>query len=417
METPVPQQARDNAAVEAALRAVMPWGAGPVGGAPAVAELRAGALVEAPVEDADAALDRDFAMLEAPPRKAAPDATSPAAAVEPPRVEASLGGGAGVEGGLDEGANRIEEPALEGPGAPVAEQANAAETEPAAAEEAVPEPAQEPRDGDVEESEEQPIRGAQGARASREEAEQARAEADVDEGEAPGLESPDRDKPTLADEPILEDDIPGLPRRRRRRRRRVTRGERLLRVVVGVVLGLAVGGAVILFLNRNTPPRPVPEPIPAATPTSARPPTAPTTLERDPDPPAPPPASAEPSAPAPSLSFEPVFTAAPSDKPAPPSAGTASPSAQPTATAAPEEESGPLPVRIQKALENGQVNKAVQLAQQYTAQAPGSATAWYLRGAAEQAAGRGGKASFRKCAELSGPDSPQGAECRALAGM
>jgi Flp pilus assembly protein TadD len=74
-------------------------------------------------------------------------------------------------------------------------------------------------------------------------------------------------------------------------------------------------------------------------------------------------------------------------------------------------------VRIQKALENGQVSKAVQLAQQYTGQAPGSATAWYLRGAAEQAAGRGGKASFRKCAELSGPDSPQGAECKALAGM
>ena len=84
---------------------------------------------------------------------------------------------------------------------------------------------------------------------------------------------------------------------------------------------------------------------------------------------------------------------------------------------APPDESGPLPVRIQKALESGQANKAVQLAQQYTAQSPASATAWYLRGAAEQAAGRGGKASFRKCAELSAPDSPQGAECRALAGM
>ncbi|NUQ78866.1 MAG: hypothetical protein HUU21_35525 [Polyangiaceae bacterium] len=99
----------------------------------------------------------------------------------------------------------------------------------------------------------------------------------------------------------------------------------------------------------------------------------------------------------------------------PPASSGATPAPPPTA--APEEESGPLPTRIQKALENGQVQKAVQLAQQYTNQAPGSATAWYLRGAAEQAAGRGGKASFRKCAELSGPDSPQGAECRALAGM
>jgi Flp pilus assembly protein TadD len=69
-----------------------------------------------------------------------------------------------------------------------------------------------------------------------------------------------------------------------------------------------------------------------------------------------------------------------------------------------------------KALEAGQAGKAVQLAQQYTSQSPGSAAAWHLRGAAEQAAGRSGKASFRKCAELAPPDSPLGAECKALAG-
>jgi Flp pilus assembly protein TadD len=69
-----------------------------------------------------------------------------------------------------------------------------------------------------------------------------------------------------------------------------------------------------------------------------------------------------------------------------------------------------------KALESGQGAKAMQLAQQYTAQAPGSATAWHLRGAAEQAAGRSGRASYKKCAELAGPDSPLGAECSALAG-
>ncbi len=65
---------------------------------------------------------------------------------------------------------------------------------------------------------------------------------------------------------------------------------------------------------------------------------------------------------------------------------------------------------------SGQTGKAVQLAQQLTAASPGSAAAWHLRGAAEQAAGRGGRASFRKCAELS-PESSLGAECRALAGM
>jgi Flp pilus assembly protein TadD len=107
------------------------------------------------------------------------------------------------------------------------------------------------------------------------------------------------------------------------------------------------------------------------------------------------------------------------EKPPPAPAGAGSPAApaQPADTASPQEESGPFSARIMKALESGQVNKAVQLAQQYTAQAPGSATAWHLRGAAEQAAGRGGKASFRKCAELSPPDSPLGAECQSLAGM
>jgi Flp pilus assembly protein TadD len=69
------------------------------------------------------------------------------------------------------------------------------------------------------------------------------------------------------------------------------------------------------------------------------------------------------------------------------------------------------------ALEGGQAGKAVQLAQQLTASSPGSASAWHLRGAAEQAAGRSGRASFRKCAEIAAPDSPLSAECKALAGM
>jgi len=68
-------------------------------------------------------------------------------------------------------------------------------------------------------------------------------------------------------------------------------------------------------------------------------------------------------------------------------------------------------------MEAGQAGKAMQLAQQLTGGSPGSASAWHLRGAAEQAAGRGGKASFRKCAELAPPDSDLGAECKALGGL
>src|SRR5262249_4741917 len=77
----------------------------------------------------------------------------------------------------------------------------------------------------------------------------------------------------------------------------------------------------------------------------------------------------------------------------------------------------PLSAQVTKALEAGQTAKAVNLAVRFTSQSPSSADAWRLRGAAEQAAGRSGKSSYRRCAELAGPASPIGAECRALAGM
>ncbi|WP_437593877.1 response regulator [Sorangium sp. So ce1000] len=111
--------------------------------------------------------------------------------------------------------------------------------------------------------------------------------------------------------------------------------------------------------------------------------------------------------------------AAPAREPERPAAQPASAPAPATASssAAPDEEGGPLSARVMRALESGQTGKAVQLAQQLTAASPGSPAAWHLRGAAEQAAGRGGRASFRKCAELSSPESSLGAECRALAGM
>ncbi len=76
-------------------------------------------------------------------------------------------------------------------------------------------------------------------------------------------------------------------------------------------------------------------------------------------------------------------------------------------------DAGPLTVRIQKALEAGRGGEAVHLAEELTSASPGSANAWYLRGAAEQAAGRSGRTSFLRCAELAG-DSPPGPECAAL---
>ncbi|XYI03179.1 hypothetical protein ACMHYB_26835 [Sorangium sp. So ce1128] len=130
------------------------------------------------------------------------------------------------------------------------------------------------------------------------------------------------------------------------------------------------------------------------------------------------PAGTSPAAPAGTSPAAPAATAQPS---APSTAAHGGPpprSAPPSpAPAAPDEEGGSLSSRVMRALEAGQAGKAVQLAQQLTAASPGSASAWHLRGAAEQSAGRGGQASFRKCAELSSPDSPLGAECRALAGM
>jgi hypothetical protein len=81
-----------------------------------------------------------------------------------------------------------------------------------------------------------------------------------------------------------------------------------------------------------------------------------------------------------------------------------------------DDEAVPLTTRVMRALEANQTGKAVQLATQLTSRSPGSASAWQLRGAAEQSAGRGGKASFKRCAELAPAESALGAECRSLSG-
>ncbi|MCK6591381.1 MAG: response regulator, partial [Polyangiaceae bacterium] len=92
-------QSRENAAVEAALRAVMPWGAGPVGGE---AGFHARPPLVGPIEDMDVALDRDFAQLEAPPREAMPEAGG-AVPIEEGPAEPAPGEGIEARGEEQEG--------------------------------------------------------------------------------------------------------------------------------------------------------------------------------------------------------------------------------------------------------------------------------------------------------------------------
>jgi hypothetical protein len=200
------------------------------------------------------------------------------------------------------------------------------------------------------------------------------------------------------------------------------RRAQLMRVVGGLVVVTGIVGVIALMRGRPRA-RDLPiEPANTAAQTATAPPVVPTVTATAEPVPEPPVATATPSATA-SATAAPTATAVAT--PEPTAKPTAKPIAEPgptppptpTPPSTPDDESGPLTVRISKALEQGKAGKAVTLAQQLTAQQPGSASAWYLRGAAEQAAGRGGKASFRKCAELAAPDSSVATECRALAGM
>ncbi|WP_437971640.1 DUF4388 domain-containing protein [Sorangium sp. So ce260] len=233
------------------------------------------------------------------------------------------------------------------------------------------------------------------------------------------------------------------------------RRARTARIVAGLVTALAIGAAGVWLIGRTRHPVPqapvdaplqaeeqssgaaieaapaAPEGDPAAVAelSAAAPPDAPASQADDPaagatsepaaaSPAAPAAAPAQQGSPAPAVPATPPGAPATTGQAAAPArAPAAPPGASAPAPAAPDEEGGSLSARVMRALESGQAGKAVQLAQQLTAASPGSAAAWHLRGAAEQAAGRGGRASFRKCAELSSADSPLGAECRALAGM
>ncbi|XXY22583.1 DUF4388 domain-containing protein [Sorangium sp. So ce216] len=223
------------------------------------------------------------------------------------------------------------------------------------------------------------------------------------------------------------------------------RRARLARIAAGLVTAVAIGAAGVWLISqarRPAPSAPVDAPLEGAW--QSPPPPAPAAPEGEPTgaaapgpsmaspadtaaapaetaSPAAPAETASPAAPAGTSPAAPAATAQPSAPstaaPGGPPPRSALPAPASAAPAAPDEEGGSLSSRVMRALEAGQAGKAVQLAQQLTAASPGSASAWHLRGAAEQSAGRGGQASFRKCAELSSPDSPLGAECRALAGM
>ncbi|WP_437641027.1 response regulator [Sorangium sp. So ce854] len=224
------------------------------------------------------------------------------------------------------------------------------------------------------------------------------------------------------------------------RPREEARRARATRIVAGLVTAVAIAAAGVWLMSQDRHPAPSapvdpplqgedespaaatatspPAPEPEADPTGAVAPGISTAGTADP-------AAGQPADPAASAKAGPAATSPGAPASAPATTGQAPPPPReaPRATppapapAAPDDEGGPLSARVMRALETGQTGKAVQLAQQLTAASPGSATAWHLRGAAEQAAGRGGRASFRKCAELTSPESSLGAECRALAGM
>ncbi len=143
-------------------------------------------------------------------------------------------------------------------------------------------------------------------------------------------------------------------------------------------------------------------------------------------PPLPPSATVATTAPAPSaseadsstLDAAPTATAsvAPSATTTAPIATNAPPTAPTTAPVATEEPAtGSLVQQAQRALEKNQVARAIGLARLATQQNPGSADAWWILGAAYDAAGQHGAAlqAYRQCARLGGAVAN---ECRALVG-
>jgi DNA-binding response OmpR family regulator len=236
-----------------------------------------------------------------------------------------------------------------------------------------------------------------------------------DEAPAPKL----ADRVVVSREPSLDDApdvVAGLP----------AASNRTLLVGAGIA-AVVVVGVLAWWLGRAPPPAPPPPRASAETHIPAPPPPPPL-------PSAEPPASIDAPVPPASASVTPPASASvapPASAPVtPPASASVAPIASAsTAPAVPgsssagrpagrslEDDAVPLSTRVMRALEANQTTKAVELAAQLTNRSPGSASAWQLRGAAEQSAGRSGKSSFKKCAELAPPESALAAECRSLAG-
>ncbi|TKD08553.1 response regulator [Polyangium fumosum] len=319
--------------------------------------------------------------------------------------------------------------ALPEPEAPTEEQASEAAAAPAEAEAAQQEEA--PAEAAEATQEEAPAaEEAAAAEEATDAAEEAPAEANAsDEGAAFPAEEPDAEgagepledaasaeMARISEPPPSSDVLPIGPSPEQRARQ-----ARMMKIVGGVLAVLAalvLIGVVKQQLSgrtemKGTTPAPLPtQAAPAPTPTPTQNVVAPAATTQAPAP-EPTPTTTPTTEPTAAPTAEP--TAAPSSAPTSQPTSTGKPAGggdAPAPAPAPADDSGPLPVRIQKAMESGNMGKARQLAKQYTQQSPGSAEAWYLLGAAG-----GGASAFRKCAEIAGPESARGAECRALAGM
>ncbi|MDI1478778.1 response regulator [Polyangium sp. y55x31] len=376
---------------------------------PTTASGRAPGAAPPPVSAPEPAAD---AAAEATPEEAPPEPLKAAETTQPTEREAV----------------RLPEPEAAPQAAEATEEAAEAPAQAEAAEEEAPAEAAEATQEEAPAAEE-----AAAAEESTDAAEAAPTEENTsDEGAAPpaeeayaeGSDEPLEDAASaemarMSEPPPSSDVLPIGPSPEQRARQ-----ARMMKIVGGV---LAVLAALVLIgivkqqlsgrtetKGTNTPALPT-APAPAPTPTTTPNVVAPAATTQAPAP-APTPTTTPTAEPTTTPTAEPtaVPSSAPTSQPASTgkSSGGDAPASEPAPAPTPADDSGPLPVRIQKAMESGNMGKARQLAKQYTQQSPGSAEAWYLLGAAG-----GGASAFRKCAEIAGPESARGAECRALAGM
>jgi DNA-binding response OmpR family regulator len=216
----------------------------------------------------------------------------------------------------------------------------------------------------------------------------------------------------VSDDDLSDDEPPPPDAEALERRRRATRFVVILVAIAALagIVALLSSGSKEQRYDVSSAPKDVPRPSGMAIgPPQGAPPAVPTTVS--------PSATATASTSAePTPTAEPSASVASSAEPAPTAtaSGTAPAPALTGTLPTAEDTSVPLATRVQQALSGPDKGKAVGLARQWTSQSPGSAQAWYYLGAALMGAGQSGREAFKKCAELSSPESDLGAECQAL---